>query len=92
MKLRLIEGWQWWYKFWSVRLGAVGAALTTFLIAYPDFATTVWLNLPSEIKATIPPQYMPLIGVVISICGIIAKFVVQRKLKEKIADATSKSD
>lgn len=84
MKLELIAGWQKWYRFWSTRLGLIGTAIATFLIANPDIANTLWLNLPSEIKAAIPPDYMPLIGVSIFFVSLLAKFVAQPKLQEQI--------
>lgn len=82
--MKLIQGWQKWHKFWSTRLGLAGTAIATFLIANPDIANVLWLNLPAEIKSAIPPQYMPLIGVAIFVVSLVAKFVAQPKLQEQI--------
>lgn len=82
--MKLIEGWQKFYKFWSVQLGAVGAAITGVLITNPGVASDIWNMLPVEVKSAIPPSYLPLIGVAISVVGIAAKFVIQRKLTEEV--------
>lgn len=83
--MKLIEGWRKWYKFWSTRLGVIGATITTALVANPNLAYDLWNGLPSEIKSTIPPQYMPLIGVAIFVVSMVAKFVVQDSLRKEIA-------
>ena len=37
-KPELIEDWRNFWRFWSVRLGIVGSAITGVLIAFPDVA------------------------------------------------------
>lgn len=90
-KMKLIQGWKKWHKFWSTRIGLAGTAVTTFLIANPDIANILWQNLPAEIKASIPPQYMPLIGVAIFVVSLVAKFVAQPKLQEQIKNGQGES-
>ena len=38
IKLELIEDWRNFWRFWSVRLGIIGSAITGVLIAFPDVA------------------------------------------------------
>jgi len=87
--MKLIEGWKKWHKFWSTRLGVIGTAVTTVLITNPNLANDLWNGLPSEIKSTIPPQYMPLIGIAIFVVSMAAKFIVQDSLRKEIASDDS---
>ncbi|WCF59062.1 holin [Pseudomonas phage UF_RH5] len=80
-KPELIEDWRNWWRFWSVRLAAVGTAVTGVLIAFPDAALAAWAILPEEFKSAIPPQYMPLIGVGVFALSIVARLIRQEKLK-----------
>lgn len=83
-EMKLIEGWQKFYKFWSIRLGALGAVIVSVLVAFPDIALNAWVMLPADLKAFIPPNYMPLIGVGIFVLSMLAKFVPQKKLQTEI--------
>ena len=82
-KPELIEDWRNWWRFWSVRLAAVGTAITGLLVAFPDAALAAWAILPHELKSSIPPQYMPLIGVVVFALSIAARLVRQDSLRGK---------
>lgn len=79
-KPELIENWRECWRFWSVRLAAVGTAITGLLVAFPDAALAAWAILPHELKSSIPPQYMPLIGVVVFALSIVARLVKQKNL------------
>lgn len=81
MKKQLREDWRLVWRTWSFRLSVVGAFVTSLLIAAPDLALQVWAMLPADLKATIPPQYMPYVGVAIGLLGIVAKFLKQAKLE-----------
>ena len=83
IKLELIEDWRNFWRFWSVRLGVIGSALTGFLIAFPDQALQAWALLPADLKSAIPERYMPLIGVGIFVASLIARAIKQTKLEPK---------
>ena len=83
IKLELIEDWRNFWRFWSVRLGIVGSAITGVLIAFPDVALSAWAMLPADLKAAIPERYMPLIGVVIFVASLVARAIKQTKLEQK---------
>lgn len=87
--MKLIDGWKKWHKFWSTRLGIVGATVTTALITNPNLANDLWTALPSEIKSAIPPQYMPIIGVAIFVVSMVAKFVKQEALHSEVSQDDS---
>ena len=83
IKLELIEDWRNFWRFWSVRLGIVGSAITGVLIAFPDVALSAWAMMPADLKAAIPEHYMPLIGVVIFVASLVARAIKQTKLEPK---------
>ena len=82
-KPELIEDWRKCWRFWSVRLGVIGSAITAVLIAFPDVALSAWAMLPADLKAAIPERYMPLIGVGIFVASLIARVIKQTKLEPK---------
>ena len=86
IKLELIEDWRNFWRFWSVRLGIVGSAITGVLIAFPDVALSAWAMMPADLKLLIPLQYMPLIGVVVFALSIVARLVKQKNLHKGPTD------
>lgn len=83
LKLELIEDWRNFWRFWSVRLGVIGSALTGFLVVFPDQALQAWALLPADLKAYLPEKYMPLVGVAIFVLSMIARVIKQSKLQPK---------
>ena len=83
IKLELIEDWRNFWRFWSVRLGIIGSAITGVLIAFPDVALSAWAMMPADLKSAIPERYMPLIGVGIFVASLIARAIKQTKLEPK---------
>lgn len=83
LKLELIEDWRNFWRFWSVRLGVIGSAITAVLIAFPDVALSAWAMMPADLKSAIPERYMPLIGVAIFVASLIARAIKQTKLEPK---------
>ena len=85
-KPELIENWRECWRFWSVRLGIVGSAITGVLIAFPDVALSAWAMMPADLKSAIPERYMPLIGVVVFALSIVARLVKQKNLNKGPTD------
>ena len=81
LRIELIEDWRNFWRFWSVRLGIIGSAITAVLIAFPDVALSAWAMMPADLKAAIPERYMPLIGVGIFVASLIARAIKQSKLE-----------
>ncbi len=85
--MKLVDDAKVWWKLWSIRLGALGTALTGLLIASPDAVLFAWNLLPLDLRAAIPAQYVPLIGVFIFVMSMVARLVKQDKLtKDKHED------
>lgn len=94
--MKLIPYWKSAWRFVSVWLGALATFVTTAIVAFPDAALHAWLMLPQEIKSTIPPQYMPLIGVALMGGAVLARLVQQPKtaavIEQKLAEKQVKQD
>lgn len=78
--MKLIDNWKEAWKFWSVQLGVLGTVVTSVLLASPDAAMVAWSTFPEEFKQFIPPHWMPMIGVGIFACSMIARVIQQQKL------------
>lgn len=78
--MKLVDDAKVWWKLWSIRLGALGTALTGLLIASPEAVLFAWNLLPQDLRAAIPPQYVPFIGVFIMGMSVVARLVKQEKL------------
>jgi hypothetical protein len=103
--MKMFDWWPWkfktvdeikvWWKLWSIRLGALGTIVTTWLVSFPDQAVAVWGSLPDTVRDLIPAQYMPMIGVSIFVLSMVSRFIKQHsasvslaeKKAEEIADA-----
>lgn len=83
VKVELISDWRLFWRFWSVRLGIVGTAITGVLVASPDAALYAWNMLPGDLKAAIPEQYVPLIGVGVFALSMFARIIKQKRPDEK---------
>ncbi|WQZ00332.1 holin [Escherichia phage Shy] len=83
VKVELIDDWRLFWRFWSVRLGIIGTALTGVLVAFPDAALYAWNLLPSDLKAAIPEQYVPLIGVGVFVLSLVARLIKQQRPEPK---------
>lgn len=83
-RLELVDNWKKWHKFWSVRLGLIGTAITAFFLAAPDAAIQVWAVMPDDIKATLPPEFVKYFGVFLMAAGSFARIVKQNKLHEEV--------
>ena len=89
--MKLIPEWRVAWKFWSVQLAALGTLVTGVLISFPDAALAAWALLPADMKAFLPKEKMPIVGVAIFALSIVARMTNQRKVQAQI-DATKKDN
>lgn len=64
--MKLIDNLPQLWKMWSVRILAVLAVVAS-----------VWQQVPDDVKAMIPPQYLGYIVAFVSVCGIVARAIKQ---------------
>lgn len=79
-KPELIPDWKKAWRFWSMRLAALGTAITSLLILWPDAALQAWNLLPQDLKSVLPERMVPIIGVGIFILSMVARVINQPKL------------
>lgn len=75
MKIKLIEEWRSAWRWWSMRLAAVGSIAVAYVLAYPDILLSTLNALPPEMRAVFPPA----IGFVLFALVSIARLVKQGK-------------
>ncbi len=66
--MKLVDDWRKAWKWFSVHALVIAGILPT-----------VWLELPSDLKASIPPGMMSTITAIIAACGVIGRLVSQEK-------------
>lgn len=76
--MKLIDNVHHAWRFWSVRLSAVAAAVLAYLTMFPDAIVWAWNELPSEFKTMIPEQYLSLITAFVFIMNIVLRVIKQK--------------
>lgn len=79
LRAQLIEDWRSFWRFWSVRLGALGLSLQTIMLALPDAARETWNTLPADLKAVLPVHFVSWVSWGLIAAGLIARVVKQGK-------------
>lgn len=80
--MKLIDNWQKAWKFWSLRLGIIGTAITSVFLASPDAALYAWAILPDDLKSTLHPDLIRFVGVFVLIASFGARVVKQPKIDQ----------
>lgn len=68
------------WKTWSVWLGTLGGALSAVFLAVPDATITAWAYLPDDVKSTLDPAVVKMVGPFLMFMALLSQFVKQRKL------------
>lgn len=71
------------FKAWSVWLGALSAAITGYMMQFPNAALDAWNSLPPDLKSFIPPHLLGFISPTMMVLAVLAQYVRQSKLKDK---------
>ncbi|KPH59275.1 hypothetical protein ADT71_23940 [Novosphingobium sp. ST904] len=77
MRSRLIEDWRLWWRYWSVRLNAIGLAILTGCQLISD----AWSTMPPDLRAALP--YARDVSILLFAAGIVARLVQQPNLTER---------
>lgn len=88
--MRMIEDWtKRWWRFWSVRVSAIGMILSTWVVIDPMMFLSLLNSMPVHIRGAIPERIMLIISIAIYAGVIFVRLVPQKKL-EKTNDDTDK--
>lgn len=71
------------FKAWSVWLGAISAAVTGYMMQFPNAALDAWNSLPPDLKSFIPPSLLGYISPTLMVMAVLAQYVRQNKLKDR---------
>lgn len=82
----LIDDWKQAHKKLSVIVAAIGAAITGFLLAFPDAALQAWNLLPPDLKNYLPSGLMPKVSFGLFVLSIVGRLLRQ---SDKTAGATN---
>lgn len=66
-----------WWRFWSVRLTAIGAALQSLFLTWATLPLDLWNMMPVEVKDYVHPVAVKALPLVFFVAAMIARFVKQ---------------
>jgi len=96
MKLELIPYWKSAWRLWSVRFAALGAALWTYILAFPESAITIWNSLPPDLQSFIPSEWQRYVTLTIFVLTLVSRVVQQHKaqaiIETKMAERVDKGE
>ncbi len=80
--MKLVENWKQSWRWWSIRLAAIGAAITGTLIVAPESILQAWALLPADMRASLE-AYRGYIALAAFGLAIVARLVERPKKGEK---------
>jgi hypothetical protein len=87
MTLKLIEGWKHAWRFWSVKLNALGLAVMGYLWFDPTAVLGIVNMMPASVKAALPSHLTTIIGGLFFGLALLSRLVSQPKAQAKIEEA-----
>ena len=81
IRARLVDDARLWWRFWSIRFAAIGAAIEAFLAWFPDQARDVWNWIPADMRALLPSWLTSSLPIALFIAVMISRVVAQNKGK-----------
>lgn len=83
IKKHLVDNWCLAWRWWSVRLNALGLLILSFVQFDPVGALAVWNMMPLAVRTFLPSNFLTIIGVALFALSMIARVVKQPKLYER---------
>lgn len=81
-RLRMIDDWRRWHRFWSTRLNIIGSTLIAIYMTWPGVVLEVWNFLPSELKELMPPRLMLGLALIFFLAATGARVIKQKSRGE----------
>lgn len=79
ISMRLLPDWRQAWRWWSVRVSALGALLAAIALLAPDVVGAVWAALPPELLAKLPRNVAMAVPLGLELATIVARITRQRK-------------
>lgn len=83
LRARLVDECRDWWRWWSVRLNAIGLAIMGWLAFDPVSLLYVWNLLPRDVRNLLPDLPVTAIGAALFALALIARLVRQPKIEGK---------
>ena len=71
------------WKWWSVRVDAIGILFGGYFMIFPGVAMDIWTQFPPDLKALIPAQWTQAISVGLLVISLIVRTLKQKKLESE---------
>lgn len=78
--IKFVDGAKYWYRYWSTWLVTFGTAVVGFTPELMD----IYRNLPVEVQATFPEEWLRYFGLTLVVLSVPAKLIRQTKLHDKV--------
>lgn len=76
--MKLVENWRQAWRWWSVRLSALGTLLSAAALAFPDALIAVWHIIPAARLARLPAGFVA-IAPLLLFAGVLAARIIQQR-------------
>lgn len=90
--MNLIPNWRQAWRWWSVRVSALGTLLLALAIAAPDVVAGAWALLPAEVLAILPRNVALIVPLMLQAGTGLARILRQRGLAPSVEQAAAAFD
>lgn len=77
LKDRLVDDWCHAWRWWSMRLNAVGVVILSWVSFDPVGALAVWNMMPAPVRAVLPTNFLTFAGLALFGLSMMARMVKQ---------------
>lgn len=81
--MRFIDDCKHWWRLWSVRIQAIGAAWMAWLLIAPETMLQLWMMVSPESRAVLPRWLVVGMPLALFVLATLARLVKQPKLEAK---------
>jgi hypothetical protein len=95
MRLKLITGARYWWRFWSTRIQMVALALQAWILIDPVSLLGLFNMMPRQVRELLPELFVQRVGLVLfvlSLVTILARNVKQEKIARKVEEQRDADD
>lgn len=78
--MKLIPEFKQSWKFVSLWLQGLATLFLSYIALVPDSALYVWNMLPADVKSSMDPRYVALIGTALGVLAMLARVIKQKSI------------